>query len=759
MNGNSIVKRLFSVRIALAAVFGLSWLTASQALAEVTPKAFFNWHNTSVGDAPSPWVNGSQEGGGTLSKLTCNGVTVDGCSIGGNFKISFANPRDANYSDGTYVGIDGQTYTSILSEIQASLGLQTPINDTIYRYGIANGANSNGILEIGSLDASKKYVVYAGFGHRNGNDNTSTTGFKLNIDGYAAGSLERLQYVVTTAGNNTTAATSYTDFSAGTDVRPDCTGLMIVRFVAKPTAENKFKFMLTGDRSGINFIGISTIEAAAKEIAVTGDTTTAAINTLGAGATNLKLMIPAGRKITFTEALVASELRIVCQGALTLEAASQPSAAELAKLNVSGVQGKVVRSWATLSYSFNFNPGYGQDTSGAIIPFSVWMQCANANGGPVDACDGLSAVSWSSATTFQYNSGTFMNGYLDDGGNRAHVTIANVPYAAYDLIIYCQADTEGKKISPVTVNGALYKADTDGTAIPASTATETWGATQNTTPTLGVNTIRLNNLTTKDIAIIGGANANNARGGLAAVQFLRHDEPSSCKATVAGETNWASINWTEGSCPPGGGYAVNATVAVGANSVITVDVATILAKLTLTGSADLTIDASAQSLAVTEFDFSGYTGVLTLKHTAFYPVTIPYGKTVSLQDIPNMRAITVASGGELRAPTALPAGSVLEPGAILGVIVPDATPANVKTITAAGDLSLAGVEIVVRGGGLPTTETTAVFDLVTAAGALSGVPTYRIEPAPAGGRPWMLTQTDKKVSLRQHTDGTVISIR
>ena len=126
------------------------------------------------------------------------------------------------------------------------------------------------------------------------------------------------------------------------------------------------------------------------------------------------------------------------------------------------------------------------------------------------------AYYWTTATD------PFLKAYCDDS-SPANIYVRNVPYSKYDVIVYCATDTASRNFGPVTVNGVSYKwADGSATVVSSSSSTAgtRWGYSQCKTSIYGVNTIRINNLTGADLSIMGGNNANNARGGIAAIQIV-----------------------------------------------------------------------------------------------------------------------------------------------------------------------------------------------------------------------------------------------
>jgi hypothetical protein len=89
-----------------------------------------------------------------------------------------------------------------------------------------------------------------------------------------------------------------------------------------------------------------------------------------------------------------------------------------------------------------------------------------------------------------------VNAYLDDGGDRAQITVTGIPYRIYDVIVYTCTDTSETKFGPVTVNGTPYRwSASNGATEPASgadsTAATRWGFSRARLPEYGANALRV----------------------------------------------------------------------------------------------------------------------------------------------------------------------------------------------------------------------------------------------------------------------------
>ena len=299
---------------------------------------------------------------------------------------------------------------------------------------------------------------------------------------------------------------------------------------------------------GMNITGIAVFEGRvsaaelneysfpATDYPVTSDTSVSALNTALAGAGEVNLTVSPDVTITYDAAFSASAVRFTSSGNVRLAAKAPPSAAELAKLDLSGVQGSVIRTWlnpGVVGFNFNANgASWGTtyvdgaaDTSGALADGEWLADASSANGSSTALfADGLTKISWSSANVYA-NGGnlqgqTFVQGYLDDGGSGASVTVSQIPYETYDVIIYASTDTASRKFSPKTVNGTTYTCGSDGIAVAGDSA---WGASRNQTAVYGTNAMIVKGLS-GTLSINGGRNTSYggeaARGGIAAIQIM-----------------------------------------------------------------------------------------------------------------------------------------------------------------------------------------------------------------------------------------------
>lgn len=195
-----------------------------------------------------------------------------------------------------------------------------------------------------------------------------------------------------------------------------------------------------------------------------------------------------------------------------------------------------------------------------------------------------------------------LNSYLDDGGNRARITVENVPYKKYDVIVYCATDSDNYYFAPVSVNGSPYRwstgnRETQIAGSASSTSATAWGYSNYPVPALGANAIRVTGQTSSTLTITGGNNANNARGGIAAFQIVDTTE-------YIDEVKQIDDNGT---------LVIERAIEDGETTVNTWSVMSV-GDITVTGTEDYTVTMAD----LAKIDFSGVAGTVTFgAHTSY----------------------------------------------------------------------------------------------------------------------------------------------
>ena len=350
-------------------------------------------------------------------------------------------------------------------------------------------------------------------------------------------------------------------------------------------------------------------------IPVNANTTVSALNALIAASSGERIILSVadGVEIDVDTAFVASvPVEVASSGSITLSANAQPAASYFSAVSFA-VEGALLRSWLTPGVvGFNFNANGGRNgqgnTDGAAdtalaLEIGTWYKDAYSPSGSSTAmfADGISVLTWQANNVYaeagDLTAGTFIQGYLDDGGN-VNIKLSAVPYETYDVIIYCSTDDSSKSFKAKTVNGTIYTWDsTAGETTTTSSDTATWGLASAAAgkAVYGANTLRINGLSGA-LSIKGGTNGNNARGCISAIQIMPTGTSTAPEMTVgtAGQTtqaNWTDALWNVATAPTSGNVVIN----VSGDVELTVDETVALSAITVTGTGSLKIIPDQQN--------------------------------------------------------------------------------------------------------------------------------------------------------------------
>ena len=243
-----------------------------------------------------------------------------------------------------------------------------------------------------------------------------------------------------------------------------------------------------------------------------------------------------GTNVMFVEGLSGSILTIT----------SAMEAQNTSRLTIAGVQ-----VWTTEDapvapaaptdkevVSLNFYSSQGSVSGEAgLVAAQGWNNlAAGGTENTLAVWNGEEAVNYPISLTYSANNGhqytdgvtdNYIKGYLDDGGSQALVTVENIPFEEYSVIVYAATDTEARKFKPVLINGSYYAGVATSTAygyadlvLEGEKNLRTWGGSRNPVAAYGVNALRVDGLTASTLTIKGGTNDNDARGGIAAMQII-----------------------------------------------------------------------------------------------------------------------------------------------------------------------------------------------------------------------------------------------
>ena len=337
-----------------------------------------------------------------------------------------------------------------------------------------------------------------------------------------------------------------------------------------------------------------------QQIYVTANTTVSAINAQidSANYKGVNVQVANGVAISVDAAFDTNlPFSVESAGTITLSADSQPAASYFTGVDFSGVKGGLLRSWLTPGVvGFNFRSANGTDVSGALATTDNWIHDNNSASGTSTSmfADGLSTLKWSSGGTYSFSGSTILCGYLDDGangGNGATVTLSNVPYETYDVIVYCSSDSNPGQFLAKTVNGTTYTWDSATGAVVAGNSV--WGKAALSTPVYGLNALRIKNLS-GPLTIYGTARNGSNRGGIAAFEIMPPETPDNIptyKLTLNGTaTTWSGGTWTLNSQTvdaPADGYV---EIVASASTELTVDQAVSLTDLKVRGGENIVVN-------------------------------------------------------------------------------------------------------------------------------------------------------------------------
>lgn len=292
---------------------------------------------------------------------------------------------------------------------------------------------------------------------------------------------------------------------------------------------------------------------------------------------------------------------VASEGSITLSAATKPEGIE--SLNLSNVKGAVKRSWLTMPTNgvmgFNFNASAcrngaestdnAANDTGLALEIGDWVCDQRLQNGTSTTmfADGLSVLTWKASNLYTENGtcSNFIQGYLDDTQG-VLITLSNVPYETYDVIIYCSTDDATKSFTSKVVNGKIYTWDAETGATKEVSSATTWGLASAAAgkAVLGANTLRVKDLTGP--LSIESLKGNNARGCISAIQIMPSGTSTAPTMTIEGEVSWTDASkWDTTEAPTAGNVIIKTT----GDCTITIDTATVtLGGITVEGAGKLT---------------------------------------------------------------------------------------------------------------------------------------------------------------------------
>ena len=276
------------------------------------------------------------------------------------------------------------------------------------------------------------------------------------------------------------------------------------------------------------------------------------------------------------------------------------------------------------SYWTQFAAGY----SGAAINAST--MAAELIAGGSQATDAGMTVTATANNGYRSNAATgngngeLTYGYLDDGGSGARITVNNIPYSEYAVLVYMGTDQTrtDRSFRPVTVNNTAYYGS-DGITVAGSS---NWGSFASARGTVtfveGANFLKVTGQTSSTLTVQGSAASDNNRCGIAGIQIVNTGtRPSIYAGTInAGSATLAPSEGSTGIAKTSGGSWSNASTSriVLTNSdqdevSLTIGESITTKSFRIVGSGRVTLSLAAEKTITIDdgsFDLSGFTGTL-----------------------------------------------------------------------------------------------------------------------------------------------------
>lgn len=208
-------------------------------------------------------------------------------------------------------------------------------------------------------------------------------------------------------------------------------------------------------------------------------------------------------------------------------------------------------------------------------------------------------------------------GYIDDDINNSTptVTISNIPFDRYKVIVYCSTDTSDAQFGYVTINGVNYTSTNTTKAESGDFTTEegtaSWGKTRVTgAPIPGVNCLVSPATSARTLTVVGHRVSGAERGCIAAIQIVKTTEAvaNEYQLEVTGDVMWSDLTDFTG----GADKRIYVNNDYGA-ATITFDTAVQAAELVLTGSGSTALKfTNAANNQIAGFEFAGLTGEVAI---------------------------------------------------------------------------------------------------------------------------------------------------
>ena len=232
------------------------------------------------------------------------------------------------------------------------------------------------------------------------------------------------------------------------------------------------------------------------------------------------------------------------------------------------------------------------------------------------------STTYSAETTPNNANAKLMKGYLDDNGSGANITIRNVPYSEYAVLVYMGTDStvSGVSFLPVSVNGVWYCGSGNTTIAGSSN----WGSFDSTRGTVtlaeGSNYLKITGQTSATLVVQGSIKSGNNRCSISGIQIVNTGSRlanytgniSAAAATLAPSAGSTGITKTsDGAWSNSGSIVLTNTEQ--SETVVTIGESITAKSFSITGSGKVTLSLEAGktlNIADGAFDLSQFSGTL-----------------------------------------------------------------------------------------------------------------------------------------------------
>lgn len=378
--------------------------------------------------------------------------------------------------------------------------------------------------------------------------------------------------------------------------------------------------------------------------------------------------------LVLDESIKGGDIKIVHEGGLMISAEAEP--ADLLRYDLRGVTGFIRYSWLAMKRVINLNfrdgggsRGFAADdmTFDGLLagntPKASWINLGDdaSNEGVAitnawDAGDfeaveieGMT-VGWKAKTVYQANQDIpVLTGYLDDGDanwpDGVTITLKDVPFEAYDVIVYYNTDMDDRVYPPVKVNGVAYTWDGEqGKTIFGSA---NWGETTRNGVAYGKNALRISDLS-GDVKITTAPrdNSQNLRGCVPAIQIVEVEKKAN---SFVADTD-ADVRISELNAKVPAGYTGVFSLTLNGGDLI-YDTDFVCGALFVNSTADMTIkkgDAEISDAELAKINLAKVDGAVTFEIPRVPLATAANGAVytvgVGTEDAPTPLAYPVENG-------------------------------------------------------------------------------------------------------------------